>query len=384
MEKIRVLEMIDQPFLGGGQIALLSLAKHLNREKFEVSVCSGDGGPLVAEVKKNSISHFAVPFSKKFRGRIIGAITSILKKNQIDILHTHGGVAGFYGRWAASRCQTPVIIHTLHGIHYLHYRNVLKKRAYIFLERIFSRFTDALVFVSDSDMKKGRKLKLASEAKMCVIKNGIDIRALKGREDRESKKRELGLDLSQPIVGTVARLHRQKGIIYLLRAAEKIHQVFPVARIVIVGGGPLRKKLEDFARKLRLEDFLFFLGEREDAHLLLSLFDVFVLPSLWEGLPYVLLEAASLSRPIIATDIDGTREVIKDHETGILVPPQNSQKLAEATIKLLADREFASRLAEKARENIPPAYPLSRMVEETQSLYLRLYRKTREARTDHN
>jgi len=377
MEKIRVLEMIDQPFLGGGQIALLSLAKHLDRGKFEVSVCCGDGGPLVDEVKKNNIIHFPVPFSKKFNGRIIKAIRFTLKRNRIDILHTHGGIAGFYGRWAAYRCQTPVIIHTLHGIHYLHYRNVLKKQAYIFLERIFSRFTDALVFVSDSDIKKGRELKLAPETKMHVIKNGIEIPVYRGTENAGSKRKELGLGLSQPIVGTVARLHRQKGIIYLLRAAEEIHQAIPEARILIIGGGPLRKKLEDVAQRLGLENFLFFLGERKDVLLLLSLFDVFVLPSLWEGLPYVLLEAASLGKPIVATDIDGVREVITDHETGILVPPRNPRKLAKATISLLRDREYASKLGERSKKIIPPNYPLSRMVEETQALYLKFYETNR-------
>jgi len=373
MEKIKVLEMIDQPFLGGGQKTILSLAKHLDREKFSVSVCSQDSGPLVDEVKKSKIRHFPVSFSKKFKGRIIKEISCILRKEKIDILHTHGGIAGFYGRWAARNCRTPVVVHTLHGIHYLHYRNLLLKQIYIYLERIFSLFTDALVFVCDSDRKKAKRLKLAPQKKMYVIKNGIDLPQLR-EEDVRMRMKELGLKLAQPVLGTVARLHRQKGIIYLLQAAEEIHRSFPEVKIFIVGGGPLRLNLERKAQKLAVDKFVFFLGERTDAAALLSFFDVFILPSLWEGLPYVMVEAALLGKPIVATEVDGVREIIEDRETGVLVPPRNPEKLAEAVVGLLQNRDYAAKLGEKAKKTIPPNFTLPRMIEETERLYLSLIR----------
>ena len=188
MKKIRVLEMIDQPFLGGGQINLLSLARNLDREKFEVFACSREGGPLVEEIKKNDLQHFPVPFSKRIGSKIVREIKTILIDNKIDILHTHGGIAGFYGRWAAWKCRTPVIVHTLHGIHYLHYRNFLLKHFFIFLERYFSRFTDAVIFVSETDEEKGKKFKLAPEEKMHVIKNGVDSSAYKEEDTVDSKR----------------------------------------------------------------------------------------------------------------------------------------------------------------------------------------------------
>jgi len=375
MEKIRVLEMIDQPFLGGGQINLLSLAKGLDREKFEVFVCSREGGPLVEEVKKNNILHFPVPFSKKIDSKNIQKIRSILKDNKIDILHTHGGIAGFYGRWAAWKCRTPVIVHTLHGIHYLHYRNFLLQRVFILLERYFSRFTDAVIFVSETDEEKGKKFKLAPEEKMHVIKNGVDSSAYKEEDTVDSKRdkrKELKLESFQPLVGTVARLHRQKGIPYLLKAVKRMSRAFPRIKILIVGGGPLGQKLERMARQLDIMDYVWFMGERNDAQDLASLFDVFVLPSLWEGLPYVLMEASVLGKPIVATDVDGNREIIEDGKTGILVPARNPEKMAEAVIRLLREKDMASKLGERARKLVPPRFSLSRMVEETQSLYLKL------------
>jgi glycosyltransferase involved in cell wall biosynthesis len=376
MEKIRVLEMIDQPFLGGGQINLLSLAKKLDREKFEVLVCSRDGGPLVDEVKKNDIQHFPVPFSKRIGRRIIPQINTILFNKRIDILHTHGGIAGFYGRWAAWKCRTPVIVHTLHGIHYLHYRNFLLKHFFVLLERYFSRSTDAVIFVSEADKEKGKKFKLAPEEKMYTIKNGIDLSSFKEEgvlNSKADKRKEVGLESFQPIVGTVARLHRQKGIACLLKAVKTISQEFPRIKILIIGGGPLSQKLKRMARQLHVKEYVWFMGERKDAQYLISLFDVFVLPSLWEGLPYVLMEASVLGKPVVATDVDGNREIIEDGKTGILVPARNPEKMAEAVIRLLREKSFAKKLGERARESIPPKFNCSRMVEETQNLYLKLY-----------
>ena len=113
MKKIKVLEMIDQPFLGGGQVNILSLVDSLDSSKFEVAVCSRDNGPFVDEVKRRNVEHFPVPFSKKINRKIFKNIISILQNNRIDILHTHGGVAGFFGRWTARKCNIPVIIHPL-------------------------------------------------------------------------------------------------------------------------------------------------------------------------------------------------------------------------------------------------------------------------------
>jgi glycosyltransferase involved in cell wall biosynthesis len=372
LEKIRVLEMIDRPFLGGGQMTVLGLAKNLNREKFEVSICSAGGGVLVDEAGKYNIPHFAVTLSKRFNRRTFKKVSAILKENRIDVLHTHGGIAGFYGRWAAKKSGTPVIIHTLHGIHYLHSQNPLLIRGYIFLERYFSGFTDAVVVVSEANREVALKHRLAPSSKIILIRNGINIEIFREKGSPGKKLKDFGFELSRPVIGTVARLDHPKGVIYLLKAAKLILRAYPGAMILIVGGGPLRDQLERKARSLGIKNHVFFLGERTDVPELLSLFDVFVLPSLWEGLPYALVEAAALERPIVATDIDGVREVIQDGQTGLLVSPKQPEELAGAVCRLLGNKEQASTLGSKARELITPQYALARMVEETQDLYLRV------------
>jgi glycosyltransferase involved in cell wall biosynthesis len=373
MEKIRVLEMIDRPSLGGGQTALLLLAENLDRGLFDVAVGSAPGGPLVSRAEEKGLRHLAIPLEKKLDLRSIGKIAAILEENKVDILHTHGGYAGLYGRWAACRSRTPVVVHTLHGIHYLHYRNPAVRQLFIHLERRCSRFTDRLVLVSHADLGRAIKHRLAPQDRMSVILNGIGLPEGLSTESREKKRRELNLDPGRAVVGTVARLHRQKGVLYLLLAAPMILDRFPEARIVVVGEGPLGRRLRKRARVLGLGDRVLFLGARSDAAEIMALFDIFVLPSLWEGLPFVLVEAAALGKPIVSTAVDGAREVIDDGKTGVLVPPRAPHALAEAVISLLADRNEASRLAERAKAVIPARFPLQRMVEQTQSLYLKLY-----------
>ncbi len=376
MRKIKVLQMIDQPFLGGGQIHLLSLARGLDKSQFDISVCSKEGGAFVDAIKEAGITHFPVSFRKAPDREIIRTLRKIFKENQFDVLHTHGGVAGFYGRWMAHRCRVPVILHTLHGIHYLHYRIPLLKYLHIWLERWLSRFTDGLIFVSDEDKKRGKIFGLAPEKKMFVIKNGIA--APTTVSDKHFKKNitdELGIDLKAPLVGTIARLHRQKGIPILLKAARVMREAFPEVNIVIIGGGPLHRKLLKLNSKLKNEGFVRFLGERKDAHKFMSLFDVFVLSSLWEGLPYAVLEAGALGKAIVATDVVGSRELIQEGQTGVLVPPGDPDSLAYGIVRLLKDPEKAAILGANLKKKILEKYTLTRMIRQTQDLYLELLDK---------
>ncbi len=246
----------------------------------------------------------------------------------------------------------------------------------IILERYLSGFTSALILVSDADHKKAERFSLAPSEKMVVIKNGVDFSDYQkiNVSTKLSKIRELNLESSKPIVGTVARLHRQKGLIYLLKAVKKIAQSYPEVKMLIIGDGPLREKLKRKTQRLGIEKWVSFLGERKDIPALLSLFDVFVLPSLWEGLPFALIEAAALEKAVAVTKVDGIKEIVRDRETGILFPPKNPESLAQAVISLLQDREASSYMAEKLKKEIYPQYTLSRMVEETQNLYLKEWR----------
>jgi glycosyltransferase involved in cell wall biosynthesis len=218
---------------------------------------------------------------------------------------------------------------------------------------------------------------LAPDEKMTVILNGTDLRVNFGADEIALRRNERGWTPGVPIVGTVARLHRQKGVVNLLRAAPKILSAVPEAKIVVVGDGPQGASLRREARRRGLENRFLFLGERKEAASILAMFDVFVSPSLWEGLPFVLVEAAALGKPIIATAVDGVPEVLEDGKTALLVRPGDPDALADAAIRLLRNKDEARRLGEMARALVPPRFPLRRMVDQTQHLYLELAEQKR-------
>jgi len=368
---VRVLEVVDKPFLGGGQKTVLLLAAGLDKKKFEVSVCSAGGGPLVRELERRGIEHLPVPLEKRLSLKPVRAVRRLIRDRSFDIVHTHGGVAGLFGRAAARGTQAGVV-HTLHGIHYLHYRSFFLRRAFIVLERWLSRSTDAVVCVSQADLDRAAALRLAPAGKLQLIKNGIDFKAGASRKKPGPLEKELGRKRPGFVVGTVARLHRQKGLAYFLRAVPEIVNAHPRTRIVVAGGGPLRRDLEEEAFRLGLGGAVFFLGERGDTPDILGFLDVFILPSLWEGLPYVLGEAAQAGSPIVATDIEGTREVIRDGVNGLLVPPADPAALAKAVNRLLGNPALRRRLAYAARKSVPEHFNLDRMLRLTGALYREL------------
>jgi glycosyltransferase involved in cell wall biosynthesis len=365
------MEMIDRPFLGGGQAIVLALARHLDKDRFEISVCARGGGPLEEEVRKAGLSFTPAPFGGKYSFGLTGTIAGILRREKPDIVHTHGGVAGLYGRMAARKAGIPAVVHTIHGIHYRHYRNLLLRAVYTDLERYCSKFTDAVVFVSEADMAAGRRLRLAKPGKLRLVRNGVDVSILQSEAfARRVAELRRGTGWGSPVVGTIARLHRQKGIVHLLRAAETILAGRPEGKIVVAGGGELEAPLRREAAALGLDRRFVLLGERADAREIMALFDVFVLPSLWEGLPLVLIEAAALGKPIVATDVEGSREILRDGETGRLVPPGDPAALAAAVRRLLDDPALAARLGARARETIPGRFTIEKMISGYDEIYL--------------
>lgn len=372
MDKIKILEIIDRPFLGGGQKNLLSIAEALDQTRFEVEVCSQDNGPLVEELKQKKIRHHPISIQKIPSLKMIKKLRNLMNDEGFDVVHTHGGVAGFYGRWAAFRSGIPVVIHTLHGIHYLYYRNYFFRWIYVLLERFFSRFTQTVIFVSQADIEKGRRYRLAPFEKMKVVKNGIDfdkVRTNAAIPEEFRLKEQLGLKNDFCLLGTVARIHRQKNIPCLIKAADVLRDAIPEARIIIAGDGPMMTQVKNLIERFGLQERVFLLGERADAQRIMSLFDIFVLPSLWEGLPYVLMEAGALGKPVVASDIEGVREIIQNGETGLLVPKNDPQELAEAIVQLKAEPQLRFELGKKLQEKVQDEYTVSRMIKEIEAIY---------------
>ena len=203
--------------------------------------------------------------------------------------------------------------------------------------------------------------------KLATIYNGVEVEQF--TRGQKTALRKLGLPPGEPVILTVARLDRQKGLSYLIEAAREVVRQFPSAQFLIAGIGPLEHKLLRHIRQRKLQEHVHLVGFRDDIPDLLAAADLFALPSLWEGLANVLLEAMAARKPVVATDVEGCAEVVVDGETGILVPPGNSHALAQAILALLSNPGRACTMGKRARELVNQHFTLSSMVGQHEKLY---------------
>lgn len=218
-----------------------------------------------------------------------------------------------------------------------------------------------MIAVSNTDWKHLFECNLVSKEKSSVVLNGIPLSV---STNPSSLQRTDG-----PIIGTVSRLHYQKGVRYFLQAVPYILQAIPNAQFLIIGDGPERESLFQLAKDLPQVSFL---GNRDDVNDLLPQFDVFVLASLWEGLPLSLLEAIRAEVPIVATDVDGNRDVIENEVTGLLVPPKDSKALANAIIRIAQTPSLREKFIPAARKRLETDFSISAMLQKTHQIYSEL------------
>jgi glycosyltransferase involved in cell wall biosynthesis len=230
------------------------------------------------------------------------------------------------------------------------------------------RFCDKVISVSNATADWLVQKRGVPRRKVLVIPYGVNLKLYRPGRNLELRKK-IGLPVEARVVGVVARLHPQKGHRYLIEAAQTIVRAHPKVRFVLVGDGELRGELEQMVLQSNLAEHFLFLGFRDDVRDLLQIFDLFVLPSLYEGLPNVILEAMASGLPVVATSVDGTKELIVDNETGFLVPPKDSAALAEKIGLLLADKERSAIFGLKGRQRVEAHYSLELEVKSFQNLY---------------
>jgi len=373
MQKINILYVITKLELGGAQKQLLSLLGHLDKEKFAAFLFTAKGGELFPDAF--SISGIKIKRSI-FLGRPMRPLKDILalieiylfiKKNDVAVVHTHSFKAGILGRCAAGLAKARIIIHTVHGWSFNDYQPAICRKLFIWLERFAARFTDRLIVVSAHDKEKGLRNRIGSENKYVLIRYGIDYAEFgKGAQDI---KQELGIGQGYLTVGMISCFKPQKSPQDFIKLAFNINQTLANVKFILVGDGILRKNIERLIAKFNLAQQVILTGWRRDIANILSAIDVFVLTSLWEGLPVAALEALSSSKPVVATNTGGISEVIADGKNGFLVPAGEPEKMCEKLTVLLKDAVLRKTMSKNARENLTSDFCLESMVKSTQDLY---------------
>jgi glycosyltransferase involved in cell wall biosynthesis len=382
-EQIRVLEVIEAT-TAGTKKHVLSLVKALDRTQFRLSVACprvrshayGDTS-FVEELK--SLGDIPISLVEMRRSihplsdsKALVALYRVIKEGRYHIVHAHSSKAGVLGRLAAIRAGTPVILYTPHGFAFRGVRSKLTRWAYIQIERLCGLWMDRIICVSPTEREEALRNRIAPVDKLVVIENGLDVGEFVLPLNPMAKKRQLGLDSRGPIVGTMGRLSWDKGLGCFLEAAVRVSAVYPDAQFLIVGDGEARKDLELLARKLGISTQTIFAGFRPDSLEILTLMDVFVLPSPHEAMPYTVLEAMASEKPVIAIEGTGAQDAVQQGETGLLVPPQDPEALAAAIVALLRDKARSQAMGLAGREVVESRFTLAQMVGRTEELYTTL------------
>ena len=339
---------------------LLSQLKFFSEKGYDVSAVCSDGKWVKSiqaqgiKVKIIKIKRKISPFSDLVS---LFCLVFYFRKEKFDIVCTHTPKPGLLGQIAAKMAGTPAIFNTIFGFYFNETTPLFKRKFFILIERMAGMCSDIIFFRNKEDFETAKKEGIGKKALRVYIGDGIDISRFDKKrffqEFSEKKKNELGILHGKIVIGIVARLVKEKGYLELFAAFKKIIEKFPDAILLIAGGIDSEKKdkidpaiIEDFGIKKNV----LYLGERTDVDELYAVMDIFVLPSWREGFSHSIMEASAMSVPVVATDIRGCRGAVEPGITGLLVPPRDSQKLAEAIIYILSNPEKAKEMGRLARK----------------------------------
>ena len=297
----------------------------------------------------------------------------LIRGGRFDMVHTHSSKAGLLGRWAAKMAQVPILVHTPHGHIFYGYYGTFVSYCFVLLERFTALVTDRIITLTAQEAEDHVQLRVARPDRFLTVHSGVELEGFLNRTvDVGTIRWALGIPEDYFVVGTVGRLCPIKGQSYLMEAARTVVEKIPQTCFLMVGDGELRPELEAQTERLGIAGHVRFLGWRDDVADVLSVMDVFVLPSLNEGLGRAVVEAMAMGKAVVASAVGGVPEVLENGRFGVLVPPRDSEQIAAAVLDLLTDerkREALGKAAKKRAED----FGVEAMVERIERLYQELW-----------
>lgn len=349
--KIKVCHLASGDLWAGAEVQVANVCRSLlEAEAVEVSAIVLNHGRLADELRCSGVEVTVIDEGKLPWWETLWQLERQFQECPIDILHTHRYKENILGSLAAKRVAVSHVVRTVHGTTeiYSGWKRV-KTKVYKALDTVVCRrFVSVIIGVS-AEISDSLKLTFPGKT-IHHIPNCIDHLRLIPTTEREEKRVKLGLKSSEFVIGTIGRLTPVKGTEYLIRAVAEIIKRREEVRFLVVGDGPLRIELEALVRSMGLEKEVIFLGWRDDTVDIINALDLFVLPSLHEGMPTVLIEAMTLGIPIVASAIGGIPELIRDGWNGLLVDARNPSALAGQCLSMITDASLASRLASNAKQ----------------------------------
>lgn len=379
---MRVLQVMECT-IGGTRRHLADLVHGLRARGVEVEVaCAARRDPRMRE----DMARFAAAGAIVHEIPMVRAITPwkdawhglrlarLVAGRRLDIVHTHSSKAGALGRGAAWLTSSARRVHTPHTYAFSFEggagqggQSAGPPGLVLATERLLGRITHRLVHVSESERLEGQALRVVAPQRARVVPNGIDAARYAHPAGGAALRAELGIPAGAPVIGTIGLLNDAKGHDLLVAAAARLPAD---VHVLIIGHGEREGALRDQAARLGLGERLHLPGWRDDLSAAHAAMSVFALPSRWEGLPYALLEALAAGLPCVATDVNGSRDILRGEPAcGLLVPREDPAALAAALSRLLTDAAFARQLAARGPERVAGEYSVDRMLDRTLALY---------------
>ncbi len=379
--KIRVVHLITKLELGGAQVNTIYTYENLNPEAFDAYLASGPGGILTERVDDRDhffvIPHLvrAIDPVKDFKA--ILALRQLFKKIRPHIVHTHSSKAGIIGRLVCFFLGIPVVIHSVHGFSFSPFQPAFKRNFFKLAEKLVARLTSHFIFVSRDDIEAAKEVGLVKN-NYSLIRSGFPFdKFIEPIPDKTSIYKRFSIPEASFVCGIIAPFKPQKGLFHLIEVAELVLQKHPDVIFVITGDGDLRADIEARLKEkgildnFRLPGFLF------DIEQAIELFDIGISTALWEGLPQSLVQLRLKKKPVVASNIPGNREVIKDDQNGFLVDVQDYSRYAEKIVFLKDHPKERERLANFPEDFTP--WNARVMVKAQEDLYHQLLEQRAQA-----
>jgi len=362
---IKICYVIGTLEIGGAERQLLQLVKNLDKQRFLPVLLTLRDGRMRKDFEE-AVKVRVVGKRWKFDPLFLLELTKIIKQEKPDILHTFMFTSNTWGRIAGIITGVPVIVASERSM------DSWKKWYHFLIDKILGFFTKKIVCNSE-EVKNlcVSKLKLRDQ-KFTVIINGIDLDFYEETSVKLEIKKEFGIEEGERIVLSGGRLSWEKGLEYLVYSAKRVINEFPAVKFLIAGEGPEKEKLKKLVEKLLLKNKVVFTGYRKDLPFIIKTSDIVVLSSLWEGMPNLLLEAMALGKPIVATNVGGCKEIIKDGKNGFLVEVKDVENLAERILVLLKNQTLCTKMGERGFEIVKSNFALSKMIGKYERIYLRM------------
>jgi glycosyltransferase involved in cell wall biosynthesis len=383
----KILYLVTLSEWGGAQKYVFDLASTLKEQGYSVEVALGgeQNGQLIQKLLKLNIKTYYLknlqrPVNFYRDWLVLWELVKLFRKIKPDILHLNSSKASALGAIAGKLVKIKKIIYTVHGLVLNEPLALHKKIFYLFSEWLSAKFKNQLICVSQFDKESLLKHKIAKAQKITVIYNGIDLDNLKFFTKNEAREKlsliiqhkllisNYQLPISNYLIGTIANFYPTKGLTYLIEAAKQSLAILPDLKFIIIGDGPERRKLTELISKYKLEQNVLLTGNLPQASQYLKAFDLFVLPSVKEGLSYTLIEAQAAGLPIITTRVGGTPEIVENNKTGIKIPAKDFNALAENIINLINHPAKQKKIAQNALSNCQK-FSLNKMIQATKKTY---------------